>query len=142
MRGSESPRGGGGGGVGAGRRPKMSLRRDILFGVSAAGAAALRRYCCAAFGVGSVVSVASIPAITIRQSPTTNAVTATLSTIGANLCGEPELDPLPPRAAQDVAWLANEAGVPPNAVRAALDELVRRELVEPVGGRWQRPQRA
>ena len=51
-------------------------------------------------------------------------------------------DALPPRAAQDVAWLANEAGVPPNAVRAALDELVRRELVEPVGGRWQRPQRA
>ena len=51
-------------------------------------------------------------------------------------------DALPPRAAQDVAWLANEAGVPSNAVRAALDELVRRELVEPVGGRWQRPQRA
>ena len=51
-------------------------------------------------------------------------------------------DALPPRAAQGVAWLANEAGVPPNAVRAALDELVRRELVEPVGGRWQRPQRA
>jgi hypothetical protein len=27
-------------------------------------------------------------------------------------------------------------------VRSALDELVRRELVELVGGRWQRPQRA
>ena len=51
-------------------------------------------------------------------------------------------DALPARAAQDIAWLVNEAGVPPNAVRAALDELVRRELVEPVGGRWQRPQRA
>jgi predicted ArsR family transcriptional regulator len=38
-----------------------------------------------------------------------------------------------------VAWLAAEAGVPPNAVRAALDELVARELVEHVGGRWQRP---
>jgi DNA processing protein len=51
-------------------------------------------------------------------------------------------DALPARAAQDVAWLADEAGVPPNAVRAALDELVRRELVEPVGARWQRPQPA
>ena len=51
-------------------------------------------------------------------------------------------DALPARAAQDVAWLANEAGVPPNAVRAALDELVRRELVEPMGTRWQRPRRA
>jgi DNA processing protein len=50
-------------------------------------------------------------------------------------------DALPPRAAQEVAWLATEAGVPPNAVRAALDELVRRELVEQVGGRWQRPHR-
>jgi DNA processing protein len=48
-------------------------------------------------------------------------------------------DALPARAAQDVAWLADEAGVPPNAVRAALDELVRRELVEPMGARWQRP---
>jgi len=27
-------------------------------------------------------------------------------------------------------------------VTKALDELVRRELVEQVGGRWQRPQRA
>jgi DNA processing protein len=51
-------------------------------------------------------------------------------------------DALPPRAAQEVAWLATEAGVPPNAVREALDELVRRELVEQVGGRWQRPHRA
>ncbi|HEX3260973.1 MAG TPA: DNA-processing protein DprA [Pseudonocardia sp.] len=50
-------------------------------------------------------------------------------------------DALPARAAQAVAWLATEAGVPPNAVRSALDELVRRELVEQVGGRWQRPQR-
>jgi len=50
-------------------------------------------------------------------------------------------DALPARAAQGVAWLATEAGVPPNAVRSALDELVRRELVEQVGGRWQRPQR-
>ena len=49
-------------------------------------------------------------------------------------------DALPARAAHGVAWLAAEAGVPPNAVRAALDELVRRELVEQVGGRWQRPQ--
>jgi DNA processing protein len=49
---------------------------------------------------------------------------------------------LPARAAHGVAWLATEAGVPPNAVRAALDELVRRELVEQVGGRWQRPARA
>ena len=48
-------------------------------------------------------------------------------------------DALPARAAHGVAWLAAEAGVPPNAVRAALDELVRRELVEHVGGRWQRP---
>ncbi len=48
-------------------------------------------------------------------------------------------DALPRRAAQCVAWLATEAGVPPNAVRAALDELVSRELVEHVGGRWQRP---
>jgi len=51
-------------------------------------------------------------------------------------------DALPARAAQAVGWLATEAGVPPNAVRSALDELVRRELVEQVGGRWQRPQRA
>ncbi len=51
-------------------------------------------------------------------------------------------DALPPRAAQGVAWLATEAGVPPNAVRAALDELVSRELVEHVGGRWQRPSAA
>jgi hypothetical protein len=28
----------------------------------------------------------------------------------------------PPRAAQAVAWLATEAGVPPNAVRSALDD--------------------
>lgn len=49
-------------------------------------------------------------------------------------------DALPSRAAQEVAWLATEAGVPPNAVRAALDELVQRELVEQVGARWQRPQ--
>jgi DNA processing protein len=48
-------------------------------------------------------------------------------------------DALPARAAHGVKWLATEAGVPPNAVRAALDELVRRELVENVGGRWQRP---
>jgi len=48
-------------------------------------------------------------------------------------------DALPARAAHGVAWLAAEAGVPPNAVRVALDELVRRELVEHVGGRWQRP---
>src|SRR6476619_6888655 len=32
-------------------------------------------------------------------------------------------DALPARAAQAVAWLATEAGVPPNAVRSALDEL-------------------
>jgi DNA processing protein len=51
-------------------------------------------------------------------------------------------DALPARAAHGVAWLAAEAGVPPNAVRAALDELVGRELVEHVGGRWQRPQAA
>jgi DNA processing protein len=51
-------------------------------------------------------------------------------------------DALPARAAHGVAWLATEAGVPPAAVRAALDELVRRELVEQVGGRWQRPHRA
>jgi len=51
-------------------------------------------------------------------------------------------DALPARAAQTVGWLATEAGVPPSAVRSALDELVRRELVEQVGGRWQRPQRA
>jgi len=50
-------------------------------------------------------------------------------------------DALPARAAQAVGWLATEAGVPPSAVRSALDELVRRELVEQVGGRWQRPQR-
>jgi DNA processing protein len=48
-------------------------------------------------------------------------------------------DALPARAAQGVAWLATEAGVPANAVRAALEELIRRELVVQVGGRWQRP---
>jgi len=48
----------------------------------------------------------------------------------------------PARTARgNLRLLATEAGVPPNAVRSALDELVRRELVEQVGGRWQRPQR-
>ena len=51
-------------------------------------------------------------------------------------------DALPTRAAQTVGWLATEAGVPPSAVRSALDELVRRELVEQIGCRLQRPQRA
>lgn len=47
-------------------------------------------------------------------------------------------DALPTRAARGVEWLAMEAGLPPEAVRAALAELARRGLVECRGGRWQR----
>lgn len=47
-------------------------------------------------------------------------------------------DALPTRAARGVAWLAMEAGLPPEAVRTALVELARRGLVEFGGGRWQR----
>jgi DNA processing protein len=47
-------------------------------------------------------------------------------------------DALPTRAAKGVAWLATEAGLQPAAVRTALDELLRRELVDHMAGRWQR----
>jgi DNA processing protein len=47
-------------------------------------------------------------------------------------------DALPTRAAKGVAWLATEAGLPPAATRTALDELLRRELVDHMAGRWQR----
>lgn len=45
-------------------------------------------------------------------------------------------DALPTRAARDVCWLALEAGLPPDVVRAALVDLERRELVTGHDGRW------
>ncbi|MFR9805706.1 DNA-processing protein DprA [Pseudonocardia sp. RS010] len=47
-------------------------------------------------------------------------------------------DALPPRAARDIAWLAVEAGLGPDVVRSALNELERRGLAEFHEGRWQR----
>jgi DNA processing protein len=47
-------------------------------------------------------------------------------------------DALPPRAARAVHWLAEEAGLGVEAVRAALTELERRGLAEYREGRWQR----
>jgi DNA processing protein len=46
-------------------------------------------------------------------------------------------DALPPRGARDTRWLAREAGVPPDAVRAALTELERRGLARCRDGLWQ-----
>jgi DNA processing protein len=55
------------------------------------------------------------------------------------LDGAPALvhDALPARGARDSRWLAQEAGVPPDAVRAALTELERRGLVRQRDGLWQ-----
>jgi DNA processing protein len=46
-------------------------------------------------------------------------------------------DALPVRGARDSRWLAREAGVPPDAVRAALTELERRGLACCRDGLWQ-----
>jgi DNA processing protein len=46
-------------------------------------------------------------------------------------------DALPARGARDSRWLAKEAGVPPDAVRAALTELERRGLARCRDGLWQ-----
>jgi DNA processing protein len=46
-------------------------------------------------------------------------------------------DALPARGARDARWLAREAGVPPDAVRAALTELERRGLARSSAGLWQ-----
>lgn len=46
-------------------------------------------------------------------------------------------DALPARGARDARWLAREAGVPPDAVRAALTELERRGFVRSRDGLWQ-----
>lgn len=48
-------------------------------------------------------------------------------------------DALPTRAARDTRWLAMEAALSTEAVRAALVELERRGLVEQHDGRWRRP---
>jgi DNA processing protein len=45
-------------------------------------------------------------------------------------------DALPARGARDARWLAREAGVPPDAVRAALTELERRGLARYRDGLW------
>ena len=45
-------------------------------------------------------------------------------------------DALPARNARDARWLAREAGVPPDAVRAALTELERRGLARHRDGLW------
>ena len=47
-------------------------------------------------------------------------------------------DALPARAARDTRWLAMEAGIPLDGVRAALTELERCGLVQRFGGFWQR----
>jgi DNA processing protein len=47
-------------------------------------------------------------------------------------------DALPARAPREARWLAMEAGVPIEAVRAALVDLERRGLVEHHDGRWRR----
>jgi DNA processing protein len=47
-------------------------------------------------------------------------------------------DALPPRAARDIGWLALEAGLAHDAVRAALVALESRGLAEYHDGRWQR----
>jgi DNA processing protein len=46
-------------------------------------------------------------------------------------------DALPARGARDSRWLAREAGVPPDVVRAALTELERRGLASCHDGLWQ-----
>ena len=46
-------------------------------------------------------------------------------------------DALPARGARDARWLAREAGVPPDAVRAALTELERRGFARSRDGLWQ-----
>jgi DNA processing protein len=46
-------------------------------------------------------------------------------------------DALPARGARDARWLAREAGVPPDAVRASLTDLERRGLVRCREGLWQ-----
>jgi DNA processing protein len=46
-------------------------------------------------------------------------------------------DALPARGARDSRWLGKEAGVPPDAVRAALAELERRGLARCRDGLWQ-----
>jgi DNA processing protein len=46
-------------------------------------------------------------------------------------------DALPARGVRDARWLAREAGVPPDAVRAALTELERRGLARSRDGLWQ-----
>ena len=46
-------------------------------------------------------------------------------------------DALPARGARGARWLAQEAGVPPDTVRAALTELERRGLVRCGDGLWQ-----
>ncbi|WP_425569104.1 DNA-processing protein DprA [Pseudonocardia xishanensis] len=47
-------------------------------------------------------------------------------------------DALPPRAARDVRWLAEEAGLEQDTVRAALVQLEHRGLAQYREGRWQR----
>jgi DNA processing protein len=46
-------------------------------------------------------------------------------------------DALPARGVRDARWLAREAGVPPDAVRAALTELERRGFARSRDGLWQ-----
>lgn len=46
-------------------------------------------------------------------------------------------DALPARDARDARWIAREAGVPPDTVRAALTELERRGLARARDGLWQ-----
>jgi DNA processing protein len=46
-------------------------------------------------------------------------------------------DALPARGSRDSRWLAREAGVPPDGVRAALTELERRGLARQRDGLWQ-----
>lgn len=48
-------------------------------------------------------------------------------------------DALPTRAPRDTRWLAMEAALSPDEVRAALVDLERRGLVERHDGRWRRP---
>ena len=48
-----------------------------------------------------------------------------------------EADALPARGVRDARWLGREAGVPPDAVRAALTELERRGFARSRDGLWQ-----
>ncbi|MGH3565809.1 MAG: hypothetical protein ACRDRH_07200 [Pseudonocardia sp.] len=84
-----------------------------------------------------LAAAAAIGALDLAEEPSTPArPTDGLAGVIASVH-----DALPTRAVLETRWLAMEAGVPIDAVRAALVELERRGLVEHRDGRWRRPHR-